>query len=103
MPFADGFEDIDQIIAEAAQECGLEYVRGDRRLQPGSILPQILHAIRHAAVGDLRELIQQFDRLFDDSRSEMSRTHPPDGRLAEQLRGFYDEAMAVVNRRVRDG
>ena len=50
MPFADGFEDIDQIIAEAAQECGLDYVRGDRRLQPGSILPQILHDIGHAAV-----------------------------------------------------
>ena len=50
MPFADGFEDIDRIIAEAALECGLEYVRSDRRQQPGSILPQILHDIRHASV-----------------------------------------------------
>lgn len=49
MPF-DGFEDIDRIISEAARECDLEYVRGDRRHQPGSILPQILRDIRHAAV-----------------------------------------------------
>jgi len=50
MPFGDDFEDIDRIIAETAQECGLDYVRGDRRLQPGSILPQIMHDIRHATV-----------------------------------------------------
>jgi hypothetical protein len=50
MPFADGFEDIDRIISEAALECGLEYVRGDRQQQPGSILPQILHNIRQASV-----------------------------------------------------
>jgi hypothetical protein len=50
MPFADGFEDIDQIVAKAARRCGLAYVRGDRRAQPGSILPQVLRDIRQAAV-----------------------------------------------------
>jgi hypothetical protein len=50
MPFKDGFEDIDSIVAEASRESGLEYVRGDRRTQPGSILPQILRDIRQAAV-----------------------------------------------------
>ena len=50
MPFADGFEDIDQIVAKAARQCGLAYVRGDRRTQPGSILPQILRDIRQASV-----------------------------------------------------
>jgi len=50
MPFKDGFEDIDRIIGEAARECGLEYVRGDRRSQPGSVLPRILHDIRHSDV-----------------------------------------------------
>lgn len=49
MPF-DGFDDIDEIIGEAAREAGFEYVRGDRTQQPGSILPQILHDIRHATV-----------------------------------------------------
>src|SRR2546430_17675107 len=50
MPFKDGFEEIDRIVGEVAAECGLEYVRGDRRHQPGSILPQILHDIQRAAV-----------------------------------------------------
>ncbi|EKD33627.1 MAG: hypothetical protein ACD_75C02639G0003 [uncultured bacterium] len=50
MPFEERFEDIDQIIAESSQECGFEYIRGDRRLQPGSILPQIMHDIRQASV-----------------------------------------------------
>jgi hypothetical protein len=50
MPYDERFEDIDQIIAESAQDCGLEYNRGDRRLQPGSILPQIMHDIRQASV-----------------------------------------------------
>lgn len=50
MPFKNGFEDIDRIIGEAARECDLGYVRGDRRHQPGSILPQILRDIRHASV-----------------------------------------------------
>jgi hypothetical protein len=50
MPFKGGFEDIDRIIADTAGECGLDYVRGDRQDQPGSILPQVLHHIRHAAV-----------------------------------------------------
>jgi len=43
-------KNIDHIIEKAAKECGLDYVRGDRRHQPGSVLPQILHDIRHAAV-----------------------------------------------------
>jgi len=50
MPFADGFEDIDHIIHQAAKDCGLDYLRGDRRHQPGSVVSQILHDIRHAAV-----------------------------------------------------
>jgi hypothetical protein len=40
-------------------------------------------------------MITQFDRLFEDSRDEMIRAHPPDGRLAEQLRNFYEEAMGL--------
>jgi hypothetical protein len=40
----------------------------------------------------LRELIEQFDRFYEDSRQEMIRAHPPDGRLAEQLKNFYREA-----------
>jgi len=50
MPFGDGFEDIDRIIGDAATECGLEYIRGDRRQQPGSVVSQIVHDIRSAAV-----------------------------------------------------
>lgn len=49
MPF-EGFDDIDRIIGEAARECGLDYVRGDRRHRPGNILPQILRDIRDAVV-----------------------------------------------------
>jgi hypothetical protein len=40
----------------------------------------------------LRELIQQFDQFFEASRNEMVRSHPPDGRLLEQLRAFLREA-----------
>lgn len=50
MPFGDGFEDIDRIIGDAASECKLDYVRGDRRQQPGSVVAQIVHDIRNAAV-----------------------------------------------------
>jgi hypothetical protein len=50
MPFMAGFGDIDQIIAEAAAECGFEYVRGDRRLKPGSVLQQLLGEIEQASV-----------------------------------------------------
>jgi len=50
MPFDRRFSDIDTIIGEAAKECGFEYMRGDRLLRPGSILPQILRHIRDAAV-----------------------------------------------------
>lgn len=50
MPFAEEFADIDRIIAAAAKEVGLAYVRGDSREKPGSVLPQIVHDIRYAAV-----------------------------------------------------
>lgn len=50
MPFDSRFTDIDRIVAAAAAECGLEYVRGDRLHQAGSILPQVLRHIRDAAV-----------------------------------------------------
>jgi hypothetical protein len=40
----------------------------------------------------LQSLIDQFDRFFESSQLEMVRAHPPDGRVAEQLRGFYEEA-----------
>ena len=50
MPFDENFNDIDAIIEEAAGMCGLEYVRGDRRAQPGSIMPKILQEIRRASV-----------------------------------------------------
>ncbi len=43
----------------------------------------------------LSELINQFDRFFEESHDEMVRAHPPDGRLAEQLRKFYREATGV--------
>src|SRR2546430_17589891 len=39
-----------RIIGDAATECGLEYIRGDRRQQPGSVVSQIVHDIRSAAV-----------------------------------------------------
>jgi hypothetical protein len=50
MPFAKSFEDIDRIIKDAATECGLEYARGDLREQPGSVVSQIVHDIRNAAI-----------------------------------------------------
>ena len=40
----------------------------------------------------LRELAQQFDRLFEDSRRDMARIHPPDGQLLEQLKAGFREA-----------
>jgi hypothetical protein len=50
MPFNSKFNDISDIIRASAEECGLTFVRGDHRNQPGSIMPQILHDIRHASV-----------------------------------------------------
>lgn len=41
---------------------------------------------------EIEDLIRQFDIHFDVSKTEMLRTHPPDGMLAEQLKGFYSEA-----------
>src|SRR5262249_48471268 len=48
---------------------------------------------------ELAILIQQFDDFFSESRKEMIRTHPPDGRVLEQLRQFFKEA----NRSTRAG
>ena len=50
MPFGDDFNDIDKIVLAAAKKCKLEYIRGDLSERPGSIMPQILHEIRRAAV-----------------------------------------------------
>ena len=50
MPFADGFEDIDRIISDAVDECGLVYVRGDRSRKPGSVVSQIVEQIRQATI-----------------------------------------------------
>lgn len=43
----------------------------------------------------LRELIHEFEQFFEDSRRDMIRTHPPDGRLIEQLKRFYQEATIL--------
>lgn len=50
MPFGDDFKDFDRIIRASATKCGLESVHGDLSDKPGSIMPQILHEIRPAAV-----------------------------------------------------
>jgi hypothetical protein len=50
MPFEASFSDIDRIVGEAARECDLQYVRSDRRLQPGSVMAQVVRDIRAAAV-----------------------------------------------------
>jgi hypothetical protein len=41
---------------------------------------------------ELHQLCGQFDRLFEESKKDMIQTHPPDGRIAEQLTAFYQEA-----------
>jgi hypothetical protein len=50
MPFSNDFEDIDKIIRVSATKCKMEYIRGDLSDKPGSIMPQIVHEIRRAAV-----------------------------------------------------
>ncbi len=50
MPFNARFIEVDRVISEAAVECGLEYVRSDRHHQPGSVMPQVVKAIRESAV-----------------------------------------------------
>jgi hypothetical protein len=50
MPFDKSFDEIEKIIHAVALECGLEHVRGDRRNQPGSIMPQIVKDIKRATV-----------------------------------------------------
>jgi hypothetical protein len=46
------------------------------------------------SVDGLREIISNFDKLYEDSRSEMIRMHPPDGHIVELLKAFYHEAIA---------
>lgn len=50
MPFEEGFDDIQRIVQNSAEACGLIYFRSDRREQAGSVLRQILHDIRSATV-----------------------------------------------------
>lgn len=50
---------------------------------------------------ELHQLISQFDRFFDESKNDMQHTHPPDGRIAEQLQAFFSEASALEKRRRR--
>lgn len=50
MPFNARFIEVDRVISEAALECGLEYVCCDRHHQPGSVMPQVVKAIRESAV-----------------------------------------------------
>jgi hypothetical protein len=50
MPFGSSFNDIDSILKEAAELCGLRYVRGDHGKRPGAIMSQILKEIRNAHV-----------------------------------------------------
>lgn len=49
----------------------------------------------------LREMIEQFDAFFAESRSEMIEAFPPDGQLVEQLQQFRDEALAIEARKSR--
>lgn len=50
MPFKKSLNDIDAIIEQAAQDCGLDYLRGDHHSRPGRIMTQILQDIRDAGV-----------------------------------------------------
>lgn len=50
MPLGDDFKDIEEIFREAARKCKLQYIRGDLTDKPGSVIPQILHEIKRAAV-----------------------------------------------------
>lgn len=50
MPFSANFKDIDAAVRAAAEECGLQYIRGDLNDRPGSVMPQILHEIKRADV-----------------------------------------------------
>lgn len=45
---------------------------------------------------ELRQLCEQFDHLFEESKEEMIQTYPPDGRITEQLTGFYQEAISLL-------
>jgi hypothetical protein len=45
---------------------------------------------------ELNDIIKKFDKFFKESHDEMISTHPPDGCLLEQLKKFYNEAMAYA-------
>lgn len=44
----------------------------------------------------MEDIIKKFDKFFKESHDEMISTHPPDGRLVEQLKKFYAEAMSYA-------
>lgn len=49
MPF-EGFDDVNRILSDVAQECGLDYVRSDHRFEPGNVMQQVVRDIRAAGV-----------------------------------------------------
>ncbi len=63
------------------------------------IAPSVLNRFHAPALfawnGEDRDLIEQFDRFFEASRHHMLRAHPPDGRVAGQLRNSCQEAISV--------
>jgi hypothetical protein len=50
MPFSHWFDDVDEVVAHAAGEAGLRYLRSDRRNSPGRVMSQVLSDITEAAV-----------------------------------------------------
>jgi hypothetical protein len=44
----------------------------------------------------LRELIKQFDRLFEESRGEVQRAGQTDSSVVNHLREFYQEACRAT-------
>ena len=46
---------------------------------------------------ELNDIIKKFDKFFQESNNEMNSKHPPDGHLIEQLRKFYNDAIAYAN------
>lgn len=45
---------------------------------------------------ELRQLSEQFDRLFEESKQDMIHIHPPDGQISKQLSMFYKEARSLL-------
>ncbi|HAB15026.1 MAG TPA: hypothetical protein PLX89_18095 [Verrucomicrobiota bacterium] len=50
IPFRHSFDEVCGVIEHAARECRLKAIRGDLCNRPGSVLPQVQHEIRRAAV-----------------------------------------------------